>query len=225
MTDKILIVAAHTDDEVLGCGGAICRHIEKGDSVYAVHLTDGVGSRMQVSDEIKRRRSEAAERAADILKFKWVAGGAFPDNACDAIPLLEIVQFVEDVKHEVRPDFVYTHHGGDLNVDHRIAFQATLTAFRPQPQETVREIRSFEVASSTEWNDASSGADFAPNLFVDISGVWEQKKRALKAYNEEMRPFPHSRSIEALEALSKWRGSQVGVEHAEAFRIIRRLER
>jgi LmbE family N-acetylglucosaminyl deacetylase len=224
MSNKVLVVAAHTDDEALGCGGTIRRHVERGDKVYASHLTDGVSSRT-AGREAQRERSIAADKAADVLGFEWIAGGNFPDNAIDSIPLLEVVQFIEEVKKQVRPDLVYTHHGGDLNVDHRIAFQAALTAFRPQPGETVREIRTFEVASSTEWSDSSIAPNFAPNLFVDIADVWEHKRQALEAYHEEMRPFPHARSIEALDSLASWRGHQVGLERAEAFRIIRRIER
>lgn len=224
MSRRILVVAAHTDDETLGCGGTIKRHSDAGDIVSAIHLTDGVASRDLTDAEDSAKRSEAAEEAATALGFNWLAGASFPDNALDSVPLLEVVKFIESIKIQFQPDMVYTHHGGDLNVDHRIAFQATLTAFRPQPGESLSEIRTFEVASSTEWSTSSIGPDYAPNLFIDISDFWEAKVAALSAYEEEIRDFPHSRSIKAIDALSTWRGNQVGLHRAEAFEIIRKIE-
>lgn len=223
----VLVVAAHTDDEALGCGATIRRHADRGDSIAAIHLTDGVGSRSADATDADAVdvRHDAALGSARILGFDWVAGGDFPDNALDTVPLLEVCKFIESAKRDVDPDLVYVHHGGDLNVDHRIAFQATLTAFRPQPGERCREIRTFEVASSTEWSDPDIGPRFDPQIFVDASETWLEKRRALEVYDEEMRAYPHSRSIEALDALSRWRGAQVGLERAEAFGLVRRIER
>lgn len=223
MDERILIVAAHSDDETLGSGATLRRHVDSGDEVFAVSLTDGVGSRDDVDGEALSERNQAAAKAAEILGFEWLRAGTFPDNAIDSVPLLEVVKFVEQVKREIEPTIVYAHHGGDLNIDHRLAFQATLTAFRPQPGEQLRELRTFEVASSTEWSDETIGTDFSPNLFVDVSEQWVHKKEALEAYSSEMRTFPHSRSYAALDALAMRRGNQVGLERAEAFRVIRRI--
>jgi LmbE family N-acetylglucosaminyl deacetylase len=154
-----------------------------------------------------------------------VAHGNFPDNATDSVPLLDIVKFIESAKEEVAPNLVYTHHGGDLNVDHRIAFQATLTAFRPQPGEQVSEIRTFEVVSSTEWSHQNIGESFDPNLFVDASEHWKAKVAALNEYKTEMRDYPHVRSHDAVEALATRRGTQVGLPKAEAFEAVRRIIR
>lgn len=223
--DSVLVVAAHSDDEVLGCGGALRRHLESGCRVAAVHLTDGVGSRQNGSgDEVERRR-QASECAATVIGHEWVARGDFPDNAMDSVPLLEVVQFVEDVVERVRPNVVYVHHGGDLNVDHQVAFRATLTALRPQPEAPRPEIRSFEVPSSTEWSHCSLSPEFTPCLFVDISAHWESKVEALECYREELRPAPHPRSLKSIDALARTRGAEAGLERAEAFDIIRRVER
>ncbi len=225
-TRRILVVVAHSDDEALGCGATLRRHADQGDQVFCVSLTDGVGSRQdaQAHEEAAARRQSAAE-SAKLLGFQWVATGSFPDNALDSVPLLDIARFVESAKAMVGPSIVYTHHGGDLNVDHRAAFQAVLTAFRPQPGESCQEIRTFEVASSSEWSHASVGSLFVPQLFVDVAATWEQKMAALNAYDQEMRPFPHARSRQALDALSTWRGAQVGLARAEAFELVRRILR
>jgi len=224
--ERVLVVSAHADDEALGCGAAIRRHVDDGDRVSCISLTDGVGSRGDAKDSAAAaQRQKAADESARILGFKWIARGTFPDNVLDTIPLLEVARFVEAVKAQVRPDVIYVHHGGDLNVDHRVAFAAVVTAFRPQPHETYREIRTFEVPSSTEWNHVSAGAAFQPTLFVDVQDTWEAKRAALRAYEVEMRPFPHARSIEAIEALSTWRGAQVGLPRAEAFEVVRRILR
>lgn len=222
--DFVLVVAAHSDDEVLGCGGALRRHVESGHRVAAVHLTDGVGSRRSGAREEVERRRKASERAAAVIGYEWVARGDFPDNALDSVPLLEVVQFVEDVVAEVEPQIVYTHHGGDLNVDHQVAFRAALTALRPQPGAPRPEIRSFEVPSSTEWGHRSLTSDFSPNLFVDITAHWDTKIEALECYREELRPPPHPRSVESIDALARTRGAAAGLERAEAFDIIRRVE-
>jgi LmbE family N-acetylglucosaminyl deacetylase len=223
---RVLVVSAHSDDEALGCGATLRLHAEGGAEVYGITLTDGVGSRQtpQVIADASRRR-EAAERSARLLGLTWLEHGDFPDNGLDSIPLLEVARFIEKAKQQVNPDVVYTHHGGDLNVDHRTVCRAVLTAFRPQPHEHFEELRTFEVPSSTEWSHPSVSAPFAPNLFIDVEQTWSAKRAALQEYSEEMRPFPHARSIEAVEALAVARGSQVGLRQAEAFEVIRRIVR
>ncbi len=225
MAHDVLVVGAHPDDETLGCGATIRRHVDAGDAVFAVHLTDGVGARADGDAPASAARLAAANCAADLLGFEWVARGDFPDNALDSLPLLELVRFVEEAKARVQPTLVYTHCGSDLNVDHRLAFQATLTAFRPRVQERCLELRTFEVASATEWGDPSLGPAFQPDLFVDATATWKVKIQALKAYSDELRPSPNSRSLEALDALSSWRGAQVGLVRAEAFRVVHRVVR
>jgi LmbE family N-acetylglucosaminyl deacetylase len=224
--ERVLVVSAHADDEALGCGATLRRHADAAAEVFCISLTNGVGARRHPrAIKSAQERQSAAEQSAGLLGFTWIASGDFPDNALDSVPLLDVARFVEAAKTQVTPDIVYTHHGGDLNVDHRVAFSAVLTAFRPQPNESCQEIRTFEVPSSTEWSHASLGATFRPNLFVDASHTWDAKRRALKAYEKEMRPFPHARSYEALDALSTWRGAQVGLPRAEAFEIVRRVLR
>jgi LmbE family N-acetylglucosaminyl deacetylase len=223
MTKCVLVVAAHADDEALGCGGTIARHVEAGDRVEVVFVADGVSSRPGSGDEDLARRFQATSRAQQILGITKIRFLGLPDNRLDSVPLLDIVQSLEAVIAEVNPTIVYTHHVGDLNVDHRMTHQAVMTACRPLPSSTVREILAFEVLSSTEWG-GTSGAPFIPNYFVDVSSTLATKLRALDAYSMEMRESPHSRSIVHVASLARHRGHSVGVDAAEAFMVIRRVK-
>lgn len=224
MPETVLVVAAHADDEALGCGGTIARHVAAGDRVHVVFMTDGVGSRRGDLDAEAARRVAARDRALAILGVQSQVGFGWPDNEMDRVPLLEIVQPLERRLAELRPGVVYTHHGGDLNVDHRLTCQAVLTACRPVPGSPVSRILGFEVPSSTDW----AGPDampFVPTVFVDIGVHWATKLAALEAYREELRPAPHSRSLAGLQALATWRGHSVGLDLAEAFTLLRQIER
>jgi len=230
MGKSILVLAAHPDDEVLGCGGTMARHAHEGDAVRVAFLGDGVSSRDRsdpdgkpLQGDIAARRA-AAEAACGILGATIACFGDFPDNRLDTIPLLEVVKFVEALVAEHRPDTVLTHHGGDLNIDHRRAHQAVETACRPQAGRSVRTIACFEVPSSTEWRLAGgAAAAFVPNLFIDISQWLDHKLRALDAYAAEMREWPHPRSRRAVEHLARWRGATVGVDAAESYMLGRQL--
>lgn len=220
MSKAILVVAAHTDDEALGCGGSIAKHVAAGDNVYAVFLADGVTSRPDATREELEKRNSAAAKAHEILGIKKAYMLGFPDNRMDSVPLLDIVQQLEEVLDAVQPQVVYTHHCGDLNVDHRVTHQAVLTACRPVPGSTVKEVYAFEVLSSSEWN--TPGVDtFIPNVFVDISNHLETKLEALKAYELEMREEPHARSVANAERLAVFRGNSAGVPAAEGLSVIR----
>lgn len=219
----ILVVAAHPDDEVLGCGGTIARHVATGDSVDVLFLADGVTSRQGKRTSALAQRSAAARCACDILGARAPRFFQFPDNRLDSVPLLEVVKLLETVLAETGPRILYTHHGGDLNVDHRIAHQVVMTACRPQPGSSVKGIYSFEVPSSTDWSSQVSSAPFRPNHFVDVTDHFARKMQALEAYQEELRAFPHARSREVVEALARVRGASVGVVAAEAFGVERQL--
>jgi len=219
---QVLVVVAHADDEALGCAGSIARHVDEGDTVHVVFMADGVTARTSVGAVEKEARVLAAESAGSILGVHGIRQLGFADNRMDGIPLLDIVQPLEVVIDELRPELVYTHHWGDLNVDHRITYQAVMTACRPLPGAVVREIRCFEVLSSTEWS-TSGEAQFHPNLFVDISAYLEQKLAAVAAYKEEMRDAPHTRSVAHVEVLARHRGYSVGVLAAEAFMLARMI--
>jgi LmbE family N-acetylglucosaminyl deacetylase len=196
--------------------------------VHVIFLTDGVGARTKndlgATDAAARSASSMAALAILGVLEANVTTFSFPDNAMDSVPRLEIVKAIESVVSRVQPEVVYTHHSGDLNVDHRYAYEATMTACRPQPGFCVKEIYSYEVASSTAWGGVSFGRAFIPARYVTIENYIVQKIKALEAYHEEMRDFPHARSIQAVQALARYRGSQVGVAGAEAFVVERIVE-
>jgi len=223
---KVLIVAAHPDDDVLGCGGTIARHVDSGDKVYVIFLTDGVSSRTKSKKEERSReiRMQSAMTACDDLGMQPPHFLDFPDNMLDTIPLLDIVQEIDKYIVKVVPSVIYTHHYGDLNIDHQIAHKALMTAVRPQPGCPVREVYSFEVLSSTEWGTPSLGSPFVPNKFINISSTLERKLFALKSYVSEMRDFPLARSVDSVVNLAHHRGATVGMNAAEAFRVERILE-
>jgi len=218
----VLVVAAHPDDEILGCGGTIARHVAEGDSVKLLIMTDGVGSRLITKQLDKINRADALKRAAKIIGVQHFMQFSFPDNQMDIVPLLEIVKTIEPIIQKEMPDIVYTHHSGDLNVDHRKTLAAVLTACRPQPGLSVRQIYGFEILSSTEWS-APQANPFSPNLFVDISSYLKTKLKAVKVYKNEIKPIPHSRSYQHVKTLARHRGNSTGFYAAEAFMIIREL--
>jgi len=226
MRRKVLIVAAHPDDEVLGCGGTMARLAREGNDVYTLILGEGVTSRDEKRDLTKRENQisglrKQAGKANKILGVKKIYTFGFPDNRFDTIALIEIIKTIEKIKCDVKPDIVFTHHQGDLNIDHQITFRSVMTACRPTKDERVKEIYSFEIPSSTEWNAPSSLTYFMPDYFVDVSKSIKAKINALKEYKTELRDFPHPRSLKAVELNAKHWGVKMGFEVAEAFKTIR----
>ena len=226
MAKSILVLAAHPDDEVLGCGGAIAKFVDDGATVNVAFMADGVSSRTgnqsDNQNELVSRRS-AAKKACAVLGVNSVSFGDFPDNSMDTIPLLRIVQAVEALISSLRPEMVFTHHAGDVNIDHRRLHDAVVTACRPQQGHPVKTLLSFEVPSSTEWQFPGSSPVFMPNWFVDISTTLDRKLAALEVYADELRAWPHPRSRQGVEYLAHWRGATVGVAAAEAFMLGRAL--
>ena len=220
MTKSILVVVAHADDEALGCGGTIARHVAEGDCVHLVVMADGATSRIEATNVNVEHRKAVMENAIKILGITEVFSLGLPDNRMDSIPLLEIVQDLEPIIQRISPSVIYTHHYGDLNIDHRQTYEAVMTACRPLPGSTVKEIYGFQVLSSTEWS-APQNTPFLPNLFVNINEQLSIKIRALQAYGEEMCPVPHSRSVEHAEVLAQHSGYNIGIQAAEEFVVYR----
>lgn len=224
MREVVLVVVAHSDDESISMAGTISKHIKKGDKVFVISMTNGVGARDDANLNKINQRKNASVTASKVLGFEWGDCYDFTDNGMDSYPLIEIIKAVEKAKYKYRPTLVYTHSGADLNVDHRVVSNSVLTAFRPQPNELCKEIRLFEVASATDYGNSSITGSFLPNLFIDISNEWPVKVKALEEYLEEMCEYPHSRSIQGIKNLGNLRGNQVGYDFAEAFEVIRKLE-
>jgi len=220
---SVLCVAAHPDDEVLGVGGTLARHAAAGDDVHICILSDGVTSRYDGSEtaesEIERRRGRA-EQAADVLGGT-VSFHEFPDNSFDTVSLLDIVQTVESEIAAHSPDIVYTHHYGDLNVDHELACRATMTATRPLVDAGVSRVLAFETLSATEWSVPSPENAFQPQQFVNIDRQLDAKLNALRVYEDELREPPHPRTVATVRRNAKLWGAKAGLPAAEPFEVLR----
>jgi LmbE family N-acetylglucosaminyl deacetylase len=220
----VAVVVAHPDDEVLGFGGTICRHGAAGDAVHVLFLATGLASRNddgRVSPDELHRLHRQAESAGKVLGVTGMEFGDFPDNRMDRVALLDVVKRVERFLDHTKAGIVYTHHAGDLNVDHGITARAVLTACRPQPGSRVQMLYGGEVLSSSEY--AFPYDRFIPTCYLGIDRYLERKCAALQCYTEEIRAWPHPRSVEGIQALARLRGSESGMEAAEALVLIREV--
>jgi LmbE family N-acetylglucosaminyl deacetylase len=224
---KVLVIAAHPDDEILGCGATAARLVSEGQDVRFAILGEGMTSRHSNRKDADAKQlkilHQHAHAAASKVGVKNVSLHTFPDNRLDTVPLLEVVKVVEDLLDQFGPEVVYTHHGGDLNVDHEVIHRAVLTASRPVAGSPVREIYAFEVPSSTEWAFQRLEPTFRPNVFVEIADTLDAKIAAMECYESEARKFPHPRSPEALRAIAMRWGSVAGCRAAEAFELVRSI--
>jgi len=222
---KILVIAAHPDDEVLGCGGTMARLTREGHEVHIAILGEGATSRHETREQANEKSllhlTQCARDAAAILGVENVEFFGLPDNRFDTVPMLEVTKIIEGLLKKYQPSEIYTQHGGDLNIDHQITFRATLTATRPMVDQTVRAVYAYEVPSSTEWAFNKFAPAFTPNIFHDITDTLELKIQAMQKYSSESRAFPHPRSPEALRAIATRSGSVVGVTAAESFELVR----
>lgn len=230
--NKILVICAHPDDECLGLAGTLRRYVLSGDEVYCLILGTGLASRMQkythddilsisqfdYSQELCGLQNDA-KAASETIGFKYVKLLLNPDNAFDTVSLLSIIKSIECYLYMWKPEIVFTHHSGDLNIDHRLTYQAVMTACRPGCS-AVKDIYAFETPSSTEW--AFDGS-FKPNAFVDISQTINDKLKAMECYTTEIREYPHPRSLRALKSRAEYWGQIAGVEYAEAFELVRKI--
>ena len=216
--NKILIVAAHPDDEILGCGGTIAK-LKNSHEIKVLFMTNGVSARGENKQKIKRRRI-ACENLFKYLNLSKPTFLNFPDNQMDKVPLLKVIKKIEKKIKLFKPETNITHYSHCLNIDHRITYEATITACRPINKLSVKKILSFEIPSSTDWA-LFKGKNFQPNYFIDISKHIKNKIDSLKFYKEELRNYPHSRSITAIKALASVRGVSCGVKYAEGFYLNR----
>lgn len=218
-TMKILIIAPHLDDEVLGCGGTIVKHSKRGDEVYLCIVTKAYTP--DWSEEYLEKRKKELEATNGILGIKKTYSLGFPTVKLDTISQKELIRAIVEVINKVGPEVVYFPHGGDVNKDHRLVFEATLVATRPAVDSSIKKLLCYETLSETEWGRGFS--DFIPNLYEDIDKEFETKLKAMNVYQSEVREFPHPRSLKGISVLAEKRGSEAGLLKAEAFVLIRQI--
>lgn len=215
---RVLVIAAHPDDELLGCGATVALHAAAGDEVRSIILCEGETMRQQDSTD----KMDATKEAAIILGAQEPICVGLPDQHLDTLPIVDVVSPIEKVVREYQPNIVYVHHGNDLNKDHQIVFEASLVALRPK-NECIEAVYSFYTVSSTEWNCPIS---FKPDTWIGFDKeIMDKKIRAFSCYETELCDYPNPRSIEALINLAKFTGNQCCMEFAESFETIRRVER
>lgn len=224
---KVLVVAAHPDDETLGCGGTMAALAQGGAEVAVLVLGEGISSRYDAPGGARAEEIEAlwdnCRKACDVLGANEPVFAGLPDNRFDTVALLDIVKVIEKTVSGFQPQLVLTQHGGDLNIDHVLTFRATMTALRPVATPFVETVLAYEAPSSTEWAHGQFSPSFEPGVFFDISETMERKLEAMGVYETEDRPFPHPRSRRALQVLAETRGVAAGVTAAEGFSLVRHV--
>lgn len=219
---KILVIAAHPDDEVLGCGATIKKWTADGSQAYALILAQGITSRSgeaDVREKLEALKNDSLE-ASRIVGYKTVLFEEFPDNRMDSVDLLDVIHKIEAYIEKMKPEIIFTHHHADLNIDHRITYEAVITACRPHAGSSVKSIYSFQIPSSTEWHFPYHKNAFSPNTFVDVTKTVQTKIAAFSRYKSEIRETPHPRSAEIIGTIAKQWGSVANMEYAEAFELI-----
>lgn len=218
MKKKVLVIAAHPDDEILGCGGTLIKHIENGDEVWAIILCEGESMRNQSSSQ----KDNSAKKASMIIGMNEPIMIGLPDQHLDTLPIVDIISPINKIVDEVKPNIVYCHCGSDLNRDHQLVFEATQVALRPKVKH-IEEVYSYYIVGSTEWNYPMS---FVPDTWIGFDEqVMKRKIKAFSAYETEVCEYPNPRSLEAIENLAKYVGNQCCMEYAESFQTIRRVMR
>lgn len=220
---RVLVLAAHPDDEILGMGGTVARHTDAGDEVRIVVVTDGSSTQYPGDSEIRARKEAEAVRAAAELGVQDYVHLDLPDMRLDTLPHVDVNRVVEEQLVELSPEVVYTPHP-DVNRDHRVLFDSVAVATRPTPGQPVRRVLTYAPTSSTEWTPSALNW-FVPNWFVDITGALDRKLAAFAHYETERRDYPHPRSERAIRATAEFYGAGCGCEHAEPFVLVRSLQR
>ncbi len=218
MSKKILVIAAHPDDEILGCGGTIARHVDIGDVVQTIIMCEGESLRYINNDVNQKLYMENARVILGVEKNYHLE---FPDQKLDTFSLIDIIKPLEKIINQYKPNIIYVQHGGDINRDHQILFEAAMVALRPVHNH-IEEIRTFYTVGSTELGNPMS---FIPNLWINIDKYIDKKIEAFSQYDSEVRCYPHPRSLKGLKILSQYVGNQVLLHHAEAFVIVRSILR
>ncbi len=218
---RVLVIAAHPDDELLGLGGTVARHAAAGDEVHAIVVSEGASSRYaDGADDTLRASGRAAAKLLGTHDLRFLG---LRDQYLDAQPILEVIRPIEKIVADLRPEIVYTHHWGDLNRDHRVVSEAVMVSCRPVGDDYPKKLLCFETPSSSEWSSTDLSLQFVPNHFVDITATIDQKLEAMAQYTTEVRPAPHPRALESLRVRAAYWGQIVGRPYAEAFVLVREV--
>lgn len=221
---NIAVIAAHPDDEIIGVGGTLIKHVQAGDSVSILIVSEGRSSRLAKYEDFDKNIIDEyiceTQKAKEVIGAKNLKVLKLPNNRLDKLDLIDIIKAIQIELDEIEPQIIYTHFYDDLNIDHRLISQAVVTAARALPGSRIKEILMFETLSSTEQAYAI-GKCFSPNLFVDITEFLQQKLLAMKCYDSELRSSPHPRSLEMIEKNAQVWGAKCGVDAAEAFVVAR----
>lgn len=223
--NKILVIAAHPDDEIYGMGGTIARLSSEGKQVHLLIITDGSSAQYRNDtqlDEIISRKKEETRRAAECVGIASVQYGGLPDMRLDQTEHIKINEVIESCIQQLQPDTVFTHFWGDVNLDHQRVFQSTVVATRPVAGQSVKQMYCYSVPSSTEWQVRNQDA-FVPNYFVDIQAYAEQKSAAVNAYATELRAYPHPRSAQAVMEQDRSAGLRCGLGQCEEFLLVKKV--
>lgn len=222
--NRVVVIAPHADDEIIGCGATISKHIQNGDEVIVIIVTNAsVGApELYTAEQIKSTRSEALS-AHNFLGIKETIFLEYPAPALNAYPEYKISLKIAKIFEKIKPSYLYLPHPGDIHQDHKAVYRSSLVAARPQGEHKISKILCYETLSETEWTPMHE-KPFVPNYFVNVSDVFVNKIRAMKFFGSQLKKFPHSRSLEAFEALASYRGATIGVEKAEAFILEREIE-
>lgn len=224
---KILVIAAHPDDEILGCGGMMLEALRLKSKIFVLFLGEGVSARFNLNDSfskdsIKSRKIREKE-AKNVLNYLNIKNYLFEQRLCtrfDELPILSIVKSIENVINKFKPTVIFTHNPNEVNIDHKITYQATEIATRPINRDYLKQVYSYEIPCSGNWKYLEV---FKPNTFLNIKDVWQNKIKAVKLYKNELREYPHPRSLKGIEIIARYRGLQSGIELAEAFRLERSI--
>lgn len=215
---RVLVIASHPDDELLGCGGTLIRHVDYGDEIQSIIMCEGESIRYK---EQKVNQHEATDEAAKIIGISKTNRFDFPDQRLDKFSLVELITPIEAVVNEFRPDIVYVQFGGDINRDHALTFEAASIALRPM-NGFVKDIYAFYTVGSTE---LKTPGEFVPNVWVDIEQQIDRKIQAFSCYSSEVREYPHPRSLEGVRNVAAFFGNQCCLKYAETFMLMRKVVR
>lgn len=221
---KVIVISAHPDDEIIGCGGTLLKHVNNGDEVSWLIITNVLESKGFTKQRVDSRQQEIAT-VQNLMNFKHVIKFDFPTMSLDSSSLNELIPKISEVFNELNPEVIYVMNRSDAHSDHRITFEAVLACTKSFRYPFIKSVLMYECISETEFAPALPEKVFQPNYFVDVTDFFEKKIDIMKVYESELSEHPFPRSIRNIEALATFRGASVGVEYAEAFQLIKFIDK